>query len=198
MRPLTIVVTLLLLAALAFIFLSQRNVKLGIRHQANISDNSNVETSQTKLLQSTNNIRPEVGRTSEEKKSSLDRLLDQLPTSLQAKRTPEMDRRTIERVNQAREPEYRALFESWDLDESTANSALEIIHDREFKMMENSSAFFRLGRSYMPEYKAREMADEAVAESLLTSLLGSERFEELSQMEQDRMSKVKKSLGIAE
>ncbi|MCB1086460.1 MAG: hypothetical protein KDM63_05405 [Verrucomicrobiae bacterium] len=200
MKPISFAIFGLFIAMLVFVSLSQRKGQEGPDlHPANSHTNPSAPLPQKiKPWQSPKNIQAEVGNRNEEKKSSVEVFLDQLPTSPVAKRTPEMDRNTIERVNQAREPQYRALFASWRLDEKTINSALEIIYERELRMMENTTKFFHLERSYSNEYKARRKAEEATAELLLITLLGSERFNELSQLEEDRFSKFKQSLGISE
>lgn len=122
--------------------------------------------------------------------------LDKTGAALAALTTPEMDQKAVDASMRTWEPQYRSLFVSLGLSETAIKEALGIIHERESKLIELRTNFFRLGSAYRNEYKLRKETEEALAEANLTNLLGVEGFDQLSKMEAERFDQFKRSLGI--
>jgi len=99
--------------------------------------------------------------------------------------TPEVQQKMIDGQMRFREPAYRDLFESWDLDASTAEQALRIIREREVQLMETRLKFFRKGSNGAQESQQGQTIDIALAEAKLMELLGEKNFQELAKRESE-------------
>lgn len=97
--------------------------------------------------------------------------------------TPELRKLLIESRMRKREPKYRALFTSWQLDESACGEVLKIIRERDTQLREVLQKRNRDGAVGAEEFLTNRAVEKQLSETLLTSLLGEKRFRELSLLE---------------
>ena len=93
--------------------------------------------------------------------------------------TPEMQRQGTDIVISAREPRYRALFESWNLDPATSDQALAILREREVQLTEQRIQFFK-GTVDLTEISKGLKSESLAADRQLADLLGPDHFAEFS------------------
>ena len=94
--------------------------------------------------------------------------------------TPERQKQLLDSFMADREPKYRALFDSWQLDSTSASLALMIIRDRETQVREALHEINLTGMSGLKAFGEASRTAEEYAKIQLNALLGEEHFGELS------------------
>jgi hypothetical protein len=97
--------------------------------------------------------------------------------------TPQLRKDVMHSRVKSLEPQYRALFQRWGLDERLGDEVLKIVSQREFGMMEAFHKRAELGASGQPDYDETREIEAHLSELQLKTLLGEERAKELAQLE---------------
>jgi hypothetical protein len=104
----------------------------------------------------------------------------------QSRISPEMRQRMVDSIMRMREPRYRQLFDSWNLDPASADDVLRILRDRETSHSELRAKIFGDPSSDIAALSGQTKAMSADAEARLLPVLGQDRLMELAQ-EEERM-----------
>lgn len=95
--------------------------------------------------------------------------------------SPEMRRQSRDRIILRREPKYRELFETWDLDATTVDKVLAVIRERETRIHE---ALYTSMESGAPtDYVDTKRMEQRRAAGQIIDLVGDDHYAELAQME---------------
>ena len=117
-----------------------------------------------------------------------------------AKTTPELRREVIDSMMKGREPGYRALFASWELDPATSQQVLEIVFARELQKREALHDHDREGLAGGRKFVNAVEAETKWAEAQLVLLLGQDRLLQLSRlegrMESEALTSARRTSGV--
>lgn len=189
MKRLALIIALLLMLAIAAFYFPNRQAseKEGIRTQSPTSYESvrpQVSQANPKEVPPVNSAETILAET-KQKIDLIRKQHDERLARLAEITTPEVQQKMIDGQMRFREPAYRDLFESWDLDASTAEQALKIIREREVQLMETRLKFFRKGSNGAQESQQGQTIDIALAEAKLMELLGEKNLQELAKRESE-------------
>lgn len=112
--------------------------------------------------------------------------------------TPKRQSQLIDRLMLDREPRYRALFESWHLDSTTADEALTIVREGEALKFNALQELNQQGTSGRQAFGETLTVGREFVDIQLGLLLGEERFQEFSrleaEMERDMHERARKAI----
>ena len=97
--------------------------------------------------------------------------------------TPSVQSKLVDATLKAREPRYRSLLDSWNIDPSTTNQVFQVIRERDAELQALRADFFRNGASSLSDYqgKLRDASDKA--KKTLVGVLGQNRTAALGKLE---------------
>lgn len=122
---------------------------------------------------------------------------DQRTAEIAKLETPDIRQRIVAARLRKWEPDYRALFEKWKVDASTADEVLDIVGKREMEIMELQHTQLEGGSSAYRQFVEDRARALLKARSQIEPVLGSERTTELVQMEVNRsLDERAKALGM--
>ena len=95
--------------------------------------------------------------------------------------TPEYCTRMADGIMKRRDAGYQKHFDSWNLDDRTAQQALEIMREREIRRLQNQGKYFRnaYASASVKQKTISDQTEDSVSQEELSLLLGAARGTEL-------------------